>query len=1129
MKVETVRHTFKRKAGAALAVVLTTALLAPLTLVGLAAPAQAEALNVTNGEMSWGIDATYLSVFSDSDRQANEPAAWSAGNTTALFRVDTAKSGYDQETKTGTINFSGAVRVGVIPESGEVGKTPGNYFYLRNPRIVLAGNTGSLIAETVAGSSYASVPGLPTTAGSNVAIATLDLTHIGPSAQDGTFTWTNVPVAITEAGTTYLAHYASKDDEAPVKRDAGSALEPITFSITPGTDPAPEVEEPGTGEPTPPEIPEDAIYGYRSTMDAGYTPRSLAWDAKHDVVWIPFNYAASYSPEKAGIGYFDAKTGAVADLKISTSAEPEELVIDTEASRLYVLHYRGQSNDEKTASITIIDTDTKEVVKEIRGIPRYGENLTLDADAQVLYFGAATSDRTTSDSLYALNVETEELSEYRVPESNQADLSGLALDAASHRLYVASSVLNKIIVFDTKTSAYLEGFSITAAKVKQLTFDAERNRLFALFNAKNGETWSVKVINTQDRSVIAQKIDVGNTARDMAVVDATGLLLVTNGLSNTLSVVNPVTRKVLETIDFGDLGVTDKIAPDAPYGVRSMNANVWAVEVDQETERAYVTHPFWGDRVSILDRVGDIPEDGEVLPEDPDEDDNTGGETPTAPETPKQPTVTSAPDGARSIQSAKFSWGISEYAKSFSKKYGFNGAAFDSDSVFTFTNGTGWHHAATGKAYASWDGVVQYIPYGTLAPVEFIFANPVLEADGTGTGTLSFDVQWVNGAGERSEFERVTVATFPFSAHTTGGQATFNLAPDFAGRKYTNPANATTYPNSFPAEFIDFLSPDIRAWWYSSGASQDYLKPPVALTGSFALGDVIKADLSEAKVALSTTNVAHGNAAKIKVKVQSGSAPVTGKVAISVDGKAFKTVALAADGTVTVELSKSLSVGKHTVEVRYLGNERTAPASATSSVTITKSTANAALTVKNTSYGVARKATAAVKSNGKAASGKVTFYVAGKKFKTVNLSAKGVASVNLSKALRVGQHKVEARYLGNSTTSAAKVTKTLSVAKAKTKVTLKLSKSSAKRAVTALTATIRVKVPGTSVKPTGKVQIRVNGKTVKTVTLKARQQGTAKVKLPTFKKKGTAKVTVRYLGSTTLKAQGSAIAKVRVK
>jgi hypothetical protein len=121
-----------------------------------------------------------------------------------------------------------------------------------------------------------------------------------------------------------------------------------------------------------------------------------------------------------------------------------------------------------------------------------------------------------------------------------------------------------------------------------------------------------------------------------------------------------------------------------------------------------------------------------------------------------------------------------------------------------------------------------------LAPdVVSTIGNPVLTIDASGTGTLSFDVAWSVSADTASDgYRRLVVATFGGADVQRAGESfTISATPDYAGREYVS--GGTVSPASYPAEFIDWYDPAMRAWWYQTGASMDAEKVPNPFTVGF--------------------------------------------------------------------------------------------------------------------------------------------------------------------------------------------------------------------------------------------------------------------------------------------------------
>ncbi|GAB2467350.1 hypothetical protein GCM10027029_32190 [Conyzicola lurida] len=193
------------------------------------APASAAPSTITGGSLSWGVDAGYRSVFTT--RAQAGGATLDAATDTFSFPAATSST-YDVATRTGTLTFTGNARIGYFAGAPIPGTTAGNYFYISNPVVTLAGDTGTVSGLT-AGDSHSINPELPTAALAQRTVANLDLTGMTPvvSSDGSSITLTAVPATITEAGAATLANYGSASDAAATKRAVGSALDPVTITL----------------------------------------------------------------------------------------------------------------------------------------------------------------------------------------------------------------------------------------------------------------------------------------------------------------------------------------------------------------------------------------------------------------------------------------------------------------------------------------------------------------------------------------------------------------------------------------------------------------------------------------------------------------------------------------------------------------------------------------------------------------------------------------------------------------------------------------------------------------------------------------------------------------------------------
>lgn len=187
-------------------------------------------------------------------------------------------------------------------------------------------------------------------------------------------------------------------------------------------------------------------------------------------------------------------------------------------------------------------------------------------------------------------------------------------------------------------------------------------------------------------------------------------------------------------------------------------------------------------------------------------------------------------------------------------------------------------------------------------------------------------------------------------------------------------------------------------------------------------------------------------------------------------------------------------------------------------------TAKIAVTATGARYGAQASLKITATANNLPLTGQVRVTGTGISALTAALTG-GTASVKLPKTLAVGTRTFTVSYLGSAAAKASSTTAKVTIAKARAKVSLKLKPTKIKARSTRARATIRVTVPGTSVSPNGKVQVRVRGKVVRTAKV---VRGKATVRLPKIAKRGTAKIRATFVGTKNV-TQASKTVKVTVR
>lgn len=514
------------------------------------------------------------------------------------------------------------------------------------------------------------------------------------------------------------------------------------------------------------------------------------------------------------------------------------------------------------------------------------------------------------------------------------------------------------------------------------------------------------------------------------------------------------------------------------------------------------------------------------------------------------PTAAQA-DATTTVSNATLSWGFNNYA-SFSVGAVTGNAATDtavSPRAFTLTHGSG-QLDADGTGSIDFTGSVSYT-YATPGPSfpgAYVFSGFHLDVTDGATGTLTADVSgsstFVTAADD------VVIATFGISSYSfvNGALSLATADPDYTP--------STDYPNgSWPLAFMAQVTSSGKAFFYPSGnpvdpnSASNLSKKPVALT---VLSPAVTASVSYPTGGGVDIAVAGTGFARLNQGVYVGVGPVGLDLNLTSD-PAYQAQFLAADwittsalgsaGTVsstlhvdTAKLSKTGTYAVYTwnahahattandtiTPVPFSYSSLTdAPAEPVTPVAVATTTRLGASSAKLV-YGHSTTLTATV---GSGATGTVRFSDGSKTLGTVRVSG-GKAVLTTSKTLLVGTHSIVARYSGDSTHRAS-TSSALKVAVSKAAIAVKIAGSSYSRGHAPVVKLALGALPSGE-KASGRVQVRVNGKVVKTGVVTSGKI----VKVTLAKSWGSKKsitVSVRFLGSTKAIVKTSKTITLRVK
>jgi predicted alpha-1,2-mannosidase len=175
------------------------------------------------------------------------------------------------------------------------------------------------------------------------------------------------------------------------------------------------------------------------------------------------------------------------------------------------------------------------------------------------------------------------------------------------------------------------------------------------------------------------------------------------------------------------------------------------------------------------------------------------------------------------------------------------------------------------------------------------------------------------------------------------------------------------------------------------------------------------------------------------------------------------------------------------------------------------------------SYGVSSVVRGTLTAEAGPVSGPVAITVDGRQVAQVQAVA-GAFTSALPRTVAAGRRAVTAVYAGAEGFSPAVSATTVTVAKATPRVTLSVMPKRALVRGKRFTAVVRVGLPGTSVTATGRVKVRVAGRTV---TARLRD-GRAQVRLPVAHKAGRRKVTATYVASPNVRGGSAKAVTIRV-
>jgi peptidoglycan/xylan/chitin deacetylase (PgdA/CDA1 family) len=393
-----------------------------------------------------------------------------------------------------------------------------------------------------------------------------------------------------------------------------------------------------------------------------------------------------------------------------------------------------------------------------------------------------------------------------------------------------------------------------------------------------------------------------------------------------------------------------------------------------------------------------------------------------------------------------------------------------------------------------------------------------------------------------------TTYTEPFAVGTKATSVSFR-ATDGAGNVTTETVPVAKIALLSKAS-LDPKDPDGQEGWYvtapelvleqvrggddahleysTDGQTWTRYSDPVTLPEGRTTVDYRSVDDSETEATRSLEVKVDTKAPKVETTWDAKTRTVTVKA--TDDGSGVKSVEHRTGSGAWQPYTGPIAVGADASAVQVRATDAAGNVSPVSTVTapVRVDAATITLKVRDSSIRVGTKlsGTVAVSSQRGRASGTVELQLDGRRAARVTLR-NGSASFSLAtEAVSVGSHRLTAKYLGDAVTAPGSRSTTVRVDKARPRVDLSApsSVSDGRR----FTTRVKVSVPGTSLRPTGVVEIRLGGRKVATLRLADRDRGRVSVRLTAPRREGRYTLSASYRGSRTV-TSGSDWVRLRVR
>jgi YVTN family beta-propeller protein len=222
------------------------------------------------------------------------------------------------------------------------------------------------------------------------------------------------------------------------------------------------------------------------------------------------------------------------------------------------------NNGYSRQSIQLIDTRKQKIVDDIT-IAKSWVGLKFSKDEKYLYASGGNDNDIIKYAL--INGKLHGVDTLRIGKKELISPAGLDIDDKRNLLYVVTKENNSLYIVNTITKNVIGKYSMDGEGYT-CVLSPNGNELYI-------SCWGcdqLLVFDTKGKTFI-NKIKVGDNPNDLCITKSGKYLFVANSNDNSVSVINTISRKVIETL-------TSSLYPDAPQG---STTNGVALSIDEKT------------------------------------------------------------------------------------------------------------------------------------------------------------------------------------------------------------------------------------------------------------------------------------------------------------------------------------------------------------------------------------------------------------------------------------------------------------------------------------------------------------------------------------------------------------------